>query len=60
MAEAYDWHPFDVEAGLDIRQITGTDEPDRYQIRDSAGKITELDAQEFAQLRDVGPNPRGL
>jgi hypothetical protein len=60
MAEAYDWHPFDVEDGLDLRQITAAGEPDRYQVRDRDGKITDLTAAEFAQLRDVGPNPKGL
>lgn len=60
MAEAHDWHPFDIEAGLDVRQITAEGEPDRYQVRDANGKITDLTAEEFAQLRAVGPNPRGL
>jgi hypothetical protein len=60
MAEVHDWHPFDLEAGLDVRQITAEGEPDQYQVRDRNGKITDLDADEFAQLRDVGPNPKGL
>lgn len=60
MAEPHEWRPFDLEAGLDVRQITAEGEPDRYEIRDSAGKVTELDADEFAQLRDVSPNPKSL
>lgn len=60
MAGPHEWHPFDVEAGLDARQLTAEGEPDRYQVRDRDGKITDLDAAGFAQLRDVGPNPKGL
>lgn len=60
MVKAYDWRPFDLEAGLDARQITAEGEPDRYQVRDRDGNVTDLTADEFAQLRDVGPNPKGL
>lgn len=60
MAEPHEWHPFDLEAGLDVRQVTAEGEPDRYEVRNAAGEVTELDADEFAQLRDVGPNPKGL
>lgn len=60
MAEPYEWRPFDLEAGLDVRQITAAGEPDRYEVRSADGDVTELDAAEFAQLRDVGPNPKGL
>lgn len=60
MAEAHDWHVFDAEAGLDVRQLTAAGEPDHYQVRDRAGKVTDLDAADFKQLRDTGANPKGL
>jgi hypothetical protein len=69
MAEVHDWHTFDVEADLEVRQITAEGEPDQYEVRratppadtdDVERFITVLDAAEFAQLRDVGPNPKGL
>lgn len=60
MAGLYEWRPFDLDAGLDVRQVTAAGEPDRYEVRDRDGQVTELDATEFKQLRDVGPNPKGL
>jgi hypothetical protein len=60
MAGPYDWRPFDLEAGLDVRQVSAAGEPDRYEVRNADGEITELDAGEFKQLRDTGPNPKGL
>lgn len=59
-SDPHDWHVLDAEAGLEVRQLTAVGEPDEYEVRDAAGKVTALDAAEFAQLRDVGPNPKGL
>lgn len=60
MAEVHDWRTFDAETGLEARQITPEGEADHYQVRDAEGTVTDLTADEFAQLRDVGPNPKGL
>jgi hypothetical protein len=60
MAGLYEWRPFDLDAGLDVRQVTAAGEPDRYEVRDRENNVTVLDADEFAQLRDTGPNPKGL
>jgi hypothetical protein len=53
---ASDWHFFDIERGYDVRQL----DDNTYEIRDADGKITELSAYEFEQLRAEGVNPKGL
>lgn len=59
--DEHGWHEFDVERDLYVRQTTGPGEPDRYEVRTGTdGPVTVLDAAEFEQLRDAGPNPKGL
>lgn len=62
MAEAHDWHVFDAERGLDVRQITAEGEANVWEVRGLHGMDTPiiLNDAEFKQLRDVGPNPKGL
>ena len=56
MPDGTDWHPFDVQAGYDVRRV----EDDAWEIRDADGKVTTLTDAEFEQLRAEGPNPKGL
>lgn len=59
--DEHDWHLFDAEANLHVRQVTAAGEPDRFEVRTGEdGPVTVLDAAEFEQLRDPGPNPKGL
>jgi hypothetical protein len=59
--ERHGWHLFDAVADLYVQQVTEAGEPDLYEVRTGEdGPITVLDAAGFAQLRDPGPNPRGL
>lgn len=67
--DPHDWHLFDVEADLEVRQVTGPGEPNRYEVRratppadgdDVERFVTVLDEAEFEQLRRYGPNPKGL
>lgn len=61
MADPHDWHLFDAVRDLYVRQTTSADEPDRYEVRTGEdGPVTVLDKTKFDQLRDPGPNPRGL
>lgn len=52
MAQVHDWHRFDVEAGLDLRQVTGEGRPNRWQVRNGAGDVKELDDEQFKRFRD--------
>lgn len=59
--DEHDWHLFDVEADLYVRQVTPAGEPDRYEVRTGEhGPVTVLDADDFEKLREDGPNPKGL
>jgi hypothetical protein len=60
--EPHEWHMFDVEDDLEVCQVTEAGEPNRYLVRRTAApdEVTELDAGEFAQLLEPGPNPKGL
>lgn len=59
--DEHEWHEFDVERDLYVRQTTAAGEPDRFEVRTGTdGPVTVLDAAEFDQLRDTGPNPKGL
>lgn len=60
MADPHDWHVFDADAGLEVRQTTPDAEGNRWEVRGRDGAITVLDDDEFEQLREHGPNPRGL
>ena len=61
MIDAHDWHLLDAVRDLYVRQNTGPDEADRYEVRTGEdGPVTVLDADGFAQLRDSGPDPEGL
>ncbi len=64
--DTHDWHLFDIDAGLEVRQVTGAGEANRWELRhvdaDGAqvGEITVLSDDEFNQLRETGPSPKGL
>lgn len=59
--DEHDWHEFDMERDLYVRQVTPAGEPDRYEVRTGLdGPVTVLDADEFQQLLSEGPNPKGL
>ena len=58
--EEHDWHLFDAERGLEVRQCTPDSENNRWEVRGADGAITELTDEEFGKLRDAGPNPKGL
>lgn len=60
MADPHGWHTFDAERGLEVRQTTPDSEGNRWEVRDREGNVTELDDDEFEQLRADGPNPKGL
>lgn len=60
MADPHDWHAFDVERGYEVRQTTPDSEGNRWEVRDRDGQVVVLDDDEFEQLREHGPNPKGL
>lgn len=60
MADPHDWHLFDAERGYEVRQTTPDAEGNRWEVRDRAGHTVVLDDEEFKQLREHGPNPKGL
>jgi hypothetical protein len=61
MAEKHDWHLFDERIGLECRQVTEEGKPNIWEIRKRGeDKIVSLTDREFAQLREEGPNPKGL
>jgi hypothetical protein len=60
MAAEHDWHLFDAERDLEVRQTTPDSEGNCWEVRGADGKVTVLDDDEFEQLRDAGPNPKGL
>lgn len=60
MAETHEWHLFDAELGLEVRQTTPDGEGNRWEVRTADGRVEALDDDEFEQLRCDGPNPRGL
>lgn len=60
MAEPHDWHVFDAERGLEVRQTTPDSEGNVWEVRTPDGRVEALDDAEFEQLRAEGPNPRGL
>lgn len=60
MADQHDWHVFDAERGYEVRQTTPAAEGNRWEVRSPDGDIMVLDDDEFEQLREHGPNPRGL
>lgn len=60
MSKPHDWHQFDEK--YEVRQVTEEGEPDQYEVRrmGEEGPGTVLNKEEFAQLREEGPNPKGL
>lgn len=60
MAAQHDWHLFDAERDLEVRQATPDGEANRWEVRTSSGEIVVLDDEEFEQLRAEGPSPKGL
>jgi hypothetical protein len=55
----HDWHLFDDEAGLEVRR-SGEGWEVRRTTGETAGEVTVLTDAEFDQLREAGPNPKGL
>lgn len=51
MAEQHDWHIFDAERELEVRQTTPDGENNRWEIRFASGETVILDDDEFEQLR---------
>lgn len=62
MADTHDWHTFDAELGLEVRQTTGGDQANRWEVRHAAtGRTAQLDDAEFDRLRsDPGWLPEEL
>jgi len=61
MTDMHGWHLFDANEDRYVRQITAPGEPNRWEVRTGEdGPVIELDDDEFAQLREDGPNPKGL
>lgn len=60
MADPHDWHTFDAERGYEVRQTTPDTEGNRWEVRGPDGRVVVLDDEEFEQLREHGPNPKGL
>lgn len=60
MAHPHDWHLFDEEMGYEVRQTTDKNEDNCWELRDPEGNIVALNDEEFSQLRDDGPNPKGI
>lgn len=61
MAHQHDWHLFDVERNLEVRQTTPDTEGDRWEVRKiGADRVVVLDDDEFQELCEDGPNPKGL
>lgn len=60
-SEPHDWHLFDAEENLEVRQASAAGEPNRWEVRRGPdGPVTVLDDAEFKALREDGPNPKGL
>jgi hypothetical protein len=60
MADPHDWHVLDAELGLEVRQTTPDSEGNQWEVRTADGRVEVLDDDEFEQLREHGPNPKGL
>jgi hypothetical protein len=61
MADPHGWHLFDAERGLEVRQTTPDSEGNRWEVRRTGSdRVVVLDDEEFEQLREDGPNPKGL
>lgn len=57
----HDWHPFDIERGLEVRQATMRLRRNRWQVRNAAGTVVDLDDEGFDRLRtDPDWLPEGL
>lgn len=52
-ASKHDWHEFDVELGLQVRQATNRLRRNRWEVRhrDRTGRVIELTDEEFNDLR---------
>lgn len=51
MADPHDWHLFDAEAGLEVRQVTAADQLNRWEVRNPDGEVRMLTDAEFDALR---------
>jgi len=61
MTDTHDWHTFDAELGLEVRQTTDG-QAHRWEVRHTAtGRTAQLDDAEFDRLRsDPGWLPEEL
>lgn len=59
-ASSHDWHVFDAERGLEVRQRTGDDEANEWEIRRLDGATVVLDDAAFDALRTGGNLPEAL
>jgi len=63
MADTHDWHTFDAELGLEVRQTTGGDQANRWEVRRASNPdvTAQLDDAGFDRLRsDPGWLPEEL
>lgn len=58
----HDWHVFDADRGLEVRQATNRLRENRWEVRRAGreGVVVALDDEGFDQLRAGGTLPRRL
>lgn len=60
-AEPHGWHLFDDVMGYVVRQTTGPDTDNLWELKTPDGATYTLDDDEFDQLRDLNrDNPKGI
>lgn len=50
-AAKHDWHLFDVDLGLEVRQATNRFRANRWEVRNRVGRVLYLTDKEFDLLR---------
>lgn len=50
-APKHDWHEFDVNLGLEVRQATNRLRKNRWEVRNRSGRVIKLNDAEFDLLR---------
>lgn len=51
-APKHDWHTFDAERGLEVRQATNRLRANRFEVRDRFDTVVALENADFERLRD--------
>lgn len=60
-ADTHGWHLFDEAKGYKVRQTTGPDEDNCWELCTPDGTVYELDDVDFDRLRDPErDNPKGI